>query len=111
MASFWQRLFGGSAATNSTFETANPLASLQADMHSHLLPGLDDGAETVEDSLNLLRELRTLGFRKLIMTPHVMETFTRTLPRVFERPWLSCKRRQQRQAWRTWRWNAPLSTT
>ena len=80
MASFWQRLFGGSAATNSTFETANPLASLQADMHSHLLPGLDDGAETIEDSLNLLRELRTLGFRKLIMTPHVMGDFYKNTP-------------------------------
>ncbi|GAB2709449.1 capsular polysaccharide biosynthesis protein [Hymenobacter frigidus] len=49
-------------------------------MHSHLLPGLDDGAETVEYSLDLLRALRELGFRKLIMTPHIMGDFYKNTP-------------------------------
>jgi protein-tyrosine phosphatase len=80
MANFWQRLFGSNAATASTYNTVSPLASLQVDMHSHLLPGLDDGAETVADSLELLRELRTLGFRKLIMTPHIMGDFYKNTP-------------------------------
>jgi tyrosine-protein phosphatase YwqE len=57
-----------------------PLGSLHADMHSHLLPGLDDGAETVAHSLELLRELRDLGFKKLIMTPHVMGDFYKNTP-------------------------------
>jgi protein-tyrosine phosphatase len=80
MANFWQRLFGSSAATDSIYNTVSPLASLQVDMHSHLLPGLDDGAETVADSLELLRELRMLGFRKLIMTPHIMGDFYKNTP-------------------------------
>ncbi len=42
------------------------------DMHSHLLPGLDDGAKTLEDSLSLIRQLRALGYTKLITTPHIM---------------------------------------
>jgi len=79
MAGFWQRLFG-SATTDTSADIISPLASLQVDMHSHLLPGLDDGAETVADSLNLLRELRTLGFRKLVMTPHVMGDFYKNTP-------------------------------
>lgn len=41
-------------------------------MHSHLLPGIDDGAEDMEESLTLIRGLRELGYRKLITTPHVM---------------------------------------
>lgn len=49
-------------------------------MHSHLLPGLDDGAETLEHSLDLLRALRDLGFRKLIMTPHIMGDFYKNTP-------------------------------
>ncbi|MBF9222625.1 capsular biosynthesis protein [Hymenobacter sp. BT662] len=49
-------------------------------MHSHLLPGLDDGAETVEHSLELLRALRDLGFRKLVMTPHIMGDFYKNTP-------------------------------
>ena len=56
------------------------LAILGADMHSHLLPGLDDGAETVAHSIGLLRELRDLGYRKLIMTPHIMGDFYKNTP-------------------------------
>jgi tyrosine-protein phosphatase YwqE len=45
---------------------------LNADMHSHLLPGIDDGAEDMEDSLDLIKGMRELGYKKLITTPHVM---------------------------------------
>ena len=49
-------------------------------MHSHLLPGLDDGAETLEHALDLLRALGDMGFRKLIMTPHIMGDFYKNTP-------------------------------
>lgn len=42
------------------------------DMHSHLLPGIDDGAEDIENSLELVRGMRDLGYKKLITTPHVL---------------------------------------
>ncbi|HEY6502883.1 MAG TPA: CpsB/CapC family capsule biosynthesis tyrosine phosphatase [Chitinophagaceae bacterium] len=45
---------------------------LNADMHSHLLPGIDDGAEDIEHSLELIKGMRQLGYKKLITTPHVM---------------------------------------
>ena len=80
MGSFWQRLLGGAAPAAPSPRTIRPLASLGADMHSHLLPGLDDGAETIEHSLALLRELRKLGFRKLVMTPHIMGDFYKNTP-------------------------------
>ncbi|WBO83574.1 tyrosine-protein phosphatase [Hymenobacter yonginensis] len=78
MASFFQKLFG-SAATLPAL-AADGLAELGADMHSHVLPGLDDGAENLEQSLELLRELRALGYRKLIMTPHIMGDFYKNTP-------------------------------
>lgn len=43
------------------------------DIHSHILPGIDDGAETTEDSLRLLRKMRKLGIRNFVCTPHVIE--------------------------------------
>lgn len=43
-----------------------------ADMHSHLLPGLDDGLRTMEESVEFIREMAALGFRKLVCTPHIM---------------------------------------
>lgn len=46
--------------------------SLLVDMHSHLLPGLDDGAPTMDHTIGMLRKFEALGYRKLIMTPHVM---------------------------------------
>jgi len=53
---------------------------LGVDMHSHLIPGIDDGAKTIEDSLVLIRELKALGFRKLITTPHIMSDYFRNTP-------------------------------
>ena len=41
-------------------------------MHSHLLPGVDDGFHTLEDAEEGLHYLENLGFRRLILTPHVM---------------------------------------
>jgi len=78
MASFFQKLFGSQAEQPAL--PVEGLAALGADMHSHLLPGLDDGAETVEHSVELLRALRALGYRKLIMTPHIMGDFYKNTP-------------------------------
>jgi len=46
---------------------------LKADMHSHLLPGIDDGSPNIETSLNLIRGLIDMGYKKLITTPHIMQ--------------------------------------
>ncbi|MFQ5447713.1 MAG: tyrosine-protein phosphatase [Saprospiraceae bacterium] len=46
-------------------------AFLHTDMHSHLVPGIDDGAGSLEDSMNMLRGFSALGYRKIITTPHV----------------------------------------
>ena len=50
------------------------------DMHSHLIPGIDDGAQTIEDSVQLIRELHEMGFKKLITTPHIMSDYYKNTP-------------------------------
>ncbi len=80
MSDFWQKLFGSKLAADHPESAVSSFAGLAVDMHSHLLPGLDDGAETLAHSLDLLRELRTLGFSKLIMTPHIMGDFYKNTP-------------------------------
>lgn len=42
------------------------------DIHSHLLPGIDDGAVTIDDTRMLISGLEEIGFKKFITTPHVM---------------------------------------
>jgi protein-tyrosine phosphatase len=44
---------------------------LQADMHSHLIPGIDDGSPDMQTSLSFIRTLVEMGYQKLIVTPHV----------------------------------------
>lgn len=41
------------------------------DFHSHLIPGIDDGAKNMAHSIELIKELSALGYRKLITTPHI----------------------------------------
>ncbi|MBL6962286.1 MAG: capsular biosynthesis protein [Bacteroidetes bacterium] len=45
---------------------------VKTDIHSHLVPGIDDGSQSLEESVKLIRELQKLGFRKIITTPHIM---------------------------------------
>lgn len=45
------------------------------DIHSHLLPGIDDGARTIEDSVRLVKALYGFGTSQCITTPHIIQHF------------------------------------
>jgi protein-tyrosine phosphatase len=47
------------------------LSAVLVDMHSHFIPGIDDGASTMEDSLQLIAAMQELGYKKVITTPHI----------------------------------------
>lgn len=42
------------------------------DVHNHILPGIDDGAATVEESIGLVRGFGEFGLTKFVATPHIM---------------------------------------
>ena len=46
-------------------------SSLGTDLHSHLVPAVDDGSDSVETSLTLIEGLVSMGYRKIITTPHI----------------------------------------
>ncbi len=54
---------------------APELSALLTDMHSHLLPGIDDGVRSLDESVELVRQFAQLGYTKLITTPHINERF------------------------------------
>lgn len=62
------KLFGKSKPSPAKADLSN----LKADMHSHLLPGIDDGSPDIPTSLHLIRGMMDLGYSKLITTPHIM---------------------------------------
>lgn len=45
---------------------------LKTDMHSHLLPGIDDGSPDLQTSIQLIKGMVEQGYTKLITTPHIM---------------------------------------
>jgi protein-tyrosine phosphatase len=53
-------------------EEENLFEQLKVDIHSHLLPKLDDGVKTYEESLIILEKMKKQGYQKVVTTPHVM---------------------------------------
>lgn len=51
---------------------AADLSFLSVDMHSHLLPGLDDGLKTLDQTISFLQQLQSMGYQKFICTPHIL---------------------------------------
>ena len=43
------------------------------DIHSHILPGIDDGSKDIEESLSLISQMKEMGFSKIIGTPHTYQ--------------------------------------
>jgi len=55
---------------------------LEVDVHSHVLPGIDDGAKALDDSLDMIERMSKFGVRKIITTPHIMYEFYRNTPEI-----------------------------
>ena len=53
------------------------LSGLRCDMHSHLLPGIDDGSTSPQHSITLINGLKDLGYEKLVTTPHIISDLYR----------------------------------
>jgi tyrosine-protein phosphatase YwqE len=54
---------------NKTHVTDNPF---KVDIHSHLLPKIDDGVQSLKESISLIKKFKLLGYTKLITTPHII---------------------------------------
>jgi protein-tyrosine phosphatase len=60
-------------------------SGIGTDMHSHIIPGIDDGAQNIKDSLLLAKKFKALGYKKLIATPHIMADYFRNTPDTINR--------------------------
>lgn len=45
------------------------------DVHNHILPGIDDGAKTVEEAISLIKGFSEIGVQRFIATPHIMHNY------------------------------------
>lgn len=54
------------------------------DIHSHLIPHIDDGAANMETAIQMVRSLKEMGYRKLITTPHIRWDMYRNTPHTIQ---------------------------
>ena len=58
------------------------MSILKTDLHSHLLPGIDDGSPNMEESIELIKGLINMGYSRIITTPHIIEDFYKNTPEI-----------------------------
>lgn len=51
---------------------------MKLDFHSHILPGLDDGARDIEDAVELVMSMKAWGFERITCTPHITNKYRNT---------------------------------
>ncbi len=61
--------------TKEPVDICPPFEAIKVDIHSHLIPSVDDGSPDLETSVALVRHMSDLGFNRLITTPHVSELY------------------------------------
>jgi len=54
------------------------------DIHNHLLPGIDDGAQNIEDSIELIKKYKSIGITKFYATPHTMSDYYPNTPETIQ---------------------------
>jgi protein-tyrosine phosphatase len=58
------------------------VSGLLVDMHSHLIPGIDDGVKDLSSALTIIKYLQSLGYKKIITTPHIMLDIYKNTPEI-----------------------------
>ena len=82
---FGHKKRGISGETDAEGKGSKVYLPFQTDLHSHLIPGIDDGSPSMERSLELIEGLADMGYRKIITTPHVMaDTYRNSTATILE---------------------------
>lgn len=65
-------------------DAAADFSGIACDMHSHLIPGIDDGVPDMETSIRMIRGLVDLGYKKIITTPHIIGDIFPNTPEIIK---------------------------
>ncbi len=58
---------------------------MKTDIHCHILPGIDDGAKTMEEAVSLASSMASWGFERITCTPHIMRLYPNTPEMILEK--------------------------
>lgn len=76
--SFLKKIFSGKKEILPSFD----LSGIGVDMHSHLIPGIDDGSKSMDETIAMLAKFESLGIKKVITTPHIMSDYYKNTPEI-----------------------------
>ncbi len=79
MINLWNKIFTKKDIDIKDTHVSSPI---HIDIHSHLLPGIDDGSASLDHALEMTKVFEKMGYQKLITTPHVMGDFYRNTPEI-----------------------------
>ncbi len=61
------------------------------DIHNHILPGIDDGSKSTEDSISMLKTFGEFGVKNFVATPHIMDNYYPNTPETINKAFLLLK--------------------
>ncbi len=79
--SFLRNLFSGKSK-GPEYPAMTDYSSVVTDIHSHLIPEIDDGVKSEEECAEMLRGLVSLGYKKVVTTPHNMTDHYKNSPEI-----------------------------
>ena len=75
-------LFGSIFSKKESQRDPIDLSVFKVDMHSHLIPGIDDGSKSMDETIVMLAKFESLGYKKVITTPHIMSDYYKNTPEI-----------------------------
>src|SRR5215475_6479111 len=81
----------------SNISTQQIFSEIRTDMHSHLLPGIDDGAPNLDASVKLIKGMQQLGYKKLVTTPHILWDIYQNTNEIIQQKFVELKSRLQQE--------------
>ena len=80
------------------------------DIHNHILPGIDDGARSVDDSLALIKGFGEFGVTRFVCTPHIMHNYYPNTPETIQESFEKLKNALNQSVWMGCHWTRRLNT-
>jgi protein-tyrosine phosphatase len=72
-------------------------SALYCDMHSHLIPGIDDGSPDMDTTIQIITGLAEIGYKKIITTPHIMWDIYKNNSEIIQAGWEAVKDELERK--------------
>ena len=94
--SIFKSLFG-TKKKEEDYPKLTDLSVFHTDIHSHLIPGIDDGVQSLSESIEMIQGMVDLGIKRIVTTPHIMSDYYKNTPDIIRRGLDDVRKELQKQ--------------